>query len=189
MAHGKVGRVVVPGRMLGLALIPFAVPAGLAAVLVLAADWPRDIAPGSGLKLPGFLATVLTTLLAWRLSLRGICDGWARRLSALLCSLVGLLAWPLWSAGVLPLVNGAALQESRTVRMTLERVEAVRRPRSREFYHWAELVPLEDGAGLAAGRYFIPEAAHERLAAGPPGTVEVEAATGLLGAVVVLAVR
>lgn len=109
-------------------------------------------------------------------------------LSGLFCSMVGLLAWPVWSMGVLPSLNGASLHEPRTVVATLERTEATAKRRSRELNYWAWLVPQE-GVGLAAGRYVIREALHERLAAEAPATLEVEAATGMLGAVVVLAIR
>jgi hypothetical protein len=111
--------------------------------------------------------------------------------------MVGLLAWPLWSVGVLPSVNGASLRDVVTVEMGLDRTETTNKRRSRELDHWVWLVapegqpwlPREGQPWLPAGRYFIPEATHDRLEAEGPATVTVEAAAGLLGAVVVTAIR
>lgn len=189
MTRGRNGRSVVPGRVPGLALIPFAIPAGLSLLIGVGLDWPRDIAPGSGLKLPGLLATALTALVAWRLSVRGLGDPRVRRLSALLCLLVALLAWPIWSVGVLPSVNGAVLRDVRTLAMRLERTEATAQRHSPDFHHWAWLVPIDAAAGIGGGRHFISKPTYDRLTAERPATVAVDVATGFLGAIVVTAIR
>ncbi len=189
MARAKAGRRAVPGQVLGLALLPFAIPAGLTVLLALTADWPRDIAPGSGLKLAGLGATVATALVAWGISIRGQEHPRTRRISALFCGMVALLAWPLWSVGVLPSVNGAVLRDPFEVEMLLQRTEATRQRRSPDYHHWAWLAAPKEGGGLPSGRYFIPETTYDRLTAERPATVTAEGATGLLGAVVVTAIR
>lgn len=184
------GRAVLPGKALLLAVLPFALPAGVTLLLVgLAGHWPRDIAPGSGLKLAGLVAATLTALVAWRVSVRAATAPGPRRIAAVLCLMVGLLGWPLWSMGVFPSVNGSVLRDDRTVEMTLEKIEATPQRQSRDLHHWAWLAPKTAEAGLAGGRYFVSQATYDRLSAKAPATVEVEAATGLLGAVVVLAIR
>lgn len=158
-------------------------------LLALTADWPRDIAPGSGLKLAGLGATVATALVAWGISIRGQEHPRTRRISALFCGMVALLAWPLWSVGVLPSVNGAVLRDPFEVEMLLQRTEATRQRRSPDYHHWAWLAAPKEGGGLPSGRYFIPETTYDRLTAERPATITAEGATGLLGAVVVTAIR
>ena len=78
MARKKTERPVVPGRVFLLALLPFAIPAGFTLLLALGFNWPRDLAPGSGLKLAGFVATAATALAVWGYSVRGLDDRQAR---------------------------------------------------------------------------------------------------------------
>jgi hypothetical protein len=144
-------------------VVPFVVPAVLTALVAFAlSGWPRDIAPGSGLKFAGLVATAITSVSAWRMSVRGVGDVRARRMAAVLCGMVGLMGWPLWSAGVLPALNGVVLQNGATVWMALQQTEATPMRRSRDFHHWAVLVPV-DGVGLTGGLYYISEATYDRL--------------------------
>lgn len=189
MGRDRSARKAIPGRMLAWAFLPFAVPVGLALILVLGTPFPREIAPGSGLKLAGLVATLLTAMAAWRIAVAGVADPAARRLGAAFALMVGLFAWPVWSVGVLPSVNGALLQDRRTVEMLVERTEATKQRRSRALNHWVWLVPPEGETGLVRGRIFIDAQTYERLSAGIGAPVRVDLATGLLGAVVVDAVR
>ena len=189
MARKKTERPVVPGRVFLLALLPFAIPAGFTLLLALGFNWPRDLAPGSGLKLAGFVATAATALAVWGYSVRGLDDRQARGMAALFCAVVGLMAWPLWSMGVLPSVNGAVVRDPFAVEMALERTEATTMQRSPEFNHWAWLAAVPVHSALQGGRYFIPKATYDRLEAERPATVTVDGGTGLLGAVVVTAIR
>jgi hypothetical protein len=49
--------------------------------------------------------------------------------------MVGLPVWPVWSLGVLPMINGARLLEPRAVVATRERLEVTLRRRSRARSH------------------------------------------------------
>jgi hypothetical protein len=172
-------------------LIPFAVPVLLTiALLVIAgSSLPRDVAPGSGLKLAGLLATLLTTVLAWRVSVQGISDTRVRSVAGVLCLFVGLISWPVWSMGALPFVNALALQDERTVVMTLDRTESTPIRLSSDRNHWAWLTPTEAETGILPGRHFIPQATYDLWAAARPDSVTVQAATGLLGATVIIAIQ
>lgn len=191
MQRVRAGRPVVSARTLGWALVPVALPAALmvAAVGFIGGDRPGDIAPGSGLKFVGLGATALTAWVAWRLAVRGSDDRRVRKLAGLLCVMVGLIGWPLWTLGVMPAVNAAVLRDERLVEMTFERTEATKISRSLEMNHWAWLRPKVEGAGIAAGRYLVPETTYDEWSAAPPDTVELRVATGLLGATTVLELR
>lgn len=184
-------KAAVPVRVLIRALLPFGVPIFLilAFLLIAGPGMPRDIAPGSGLKLAGLVATLVTTGVVMVVSVRGISERRVRGLARVLCLLVGLMAWPVWSVGVLPFVNAIALHGERTVLMTLERTEATSIKNSPEQHHWAWLTPNADGTGVSPGRHFIPKATFDLWAAEKPASVDVEVATGLLGATVVTDIR
>lgn len=185
MTKHSTSRAVVPSSFFAGLLLPFAIPMLLTAALVIfvGAGWPRNIAPGSGLKLAGLCVTVLTSLAVWMLITRHIGDRRARKAAALICGAVGLLGWPVWSVGVLPSVNGFSLGPQQSHRMVLDRVEVTTVSRSSARNHWAWLRP--DSPDALAGRYFIPEAIYAQWSRKQPAVVTVTMAPGLLGAQVV----
>lgn len=189
-AH-RLNKPVVPARVLVLSLIPFAAPVlvTITFLLIAGSSLPRDIAPGSGLKLAGLLATLVTTGLAWRVSVQGVNDARVRNLAGVLCILIGLMGWPVWSVGALPFVNALSLQNERTIAMALDRTEATVILHSPQKHHWAWLTPKEPDAGIKPGRHFIPEATYNLWAAAKPETVYVQAGTGLLGSTVIISIR
>lgn len=176
-----------PASLLVKPLLPFALPilVTFALVLLVGEGWPRQIAAGSGLKLAGLVATAATAVAASRWAVRGVDHRQIRRFAAVLCAATALMGWPVWTMGVLPSINGAALGEERAVRMTLERLETTTRSRSRELNHWAWLTAPDGDETLASGRYFISEEVYDRWQKTNPASVEVTVAQGLLGAQVV----
>lgn len=183
----KASRTTVPQSFLPKLLLPFAVPilATMVLVVVVGDDWPRNIPPGSGLKLAGFVASAVTALIVWRFATRSIADRRARVFAALVCGVVGLMGWPVWSIGVLPSVNGAILAPAQSVQMRLERTQTTTVSRSRRLNHWAWLRPLPPAPAAEGGRYFIPEETYARWNRDQPDMVTVTRARGLLGAQVV----
>jgi hypothetical protein len=169
------------------AALPFLIPMllTLALVLTVGEAWPRQIAPGSGLKLAGFVATGLTALAVLAAITFRHGEARLRKAAAVLCAVTGLMGWPVWSVGVLPSVNGSALGPPESVAMVLERTEVTTASRSNTRYHWAWLRPVSAGAPVGAGRYFIPPDLHARWSAAPPTRVTLTVARGRLGAVVV----
>lgn len=170
-------------------ILPFAVPILVTLILLLVVGnaWPRDIAPGSGLKLPGLAASAATAtaMAVWRLAVHAIADQRVRRFAALVCAATGLMGWPVWTVGVLPTLNGAATSNERVVVMTLQRVEVTRKSRSRDYYHWAWLKAEDRGQAALSGRYFISGTTYDRWRREGPARVEVGLGRGLLGAEVV----
>ncbi len=187
MTKDKASRAIVPPTFFAKALLPFAVPILLtfALLLLVGEAWPRNIAEGSGLKLAGFIATAVTSLLAWHFVTRGVADGRVQKAAALLCGVAGLMGWPVWSVGIMPSVNGASFGPAQTVRMVLERTAATTVSRSNRLNHWAWLRPEAEDSPVQAGRYFIPEEAYRDWTARQPGTVSMTIARGMLGAEVV----
>jgi hypothetical protein len=179
----RTSRPDVPPRFFAGLLLPFAVPMVLTAALVIVVgeSWPRQIAPGSGLKLAGLGASALTTILVWHRVTHGIADRRVRKMAALICGMVGLLGWPVWSVGILPSINGASLGPATTQRMVLERTDSTPVSRSRARNHWAWL----RSGDARADRYFISEELYTRWNSQRPDTVTVTIAPGLLGAEVV----
>jgi len=177
----------VPPTFFAKLLTPFAVPILLtfALVIFVGESWPRNIAPGSGLKMPGFGAAVLTSLIVWHLTTRSIADRRAHKMAALICGVVGLMGWPVWSLGVLPSVNGLSLGPQETLQMALERTEVTTVSRSEDLNHWAWLRPEAPNSRAQAGRYFIPEGIYQQWNNRRPSTVTITIAKGLLGAQVV----
>ena len=177
----------MPPRFFVQVLLPFAIPAlvTLALLVLVGGDWPRNIPPGSGLKLAGFVAAAVTSLLVWRFATRRLADGRVQKAAALLCGVTGLMGWPIWSVGVLPSVNGYSLGAPDTVRMVFERTEVTTVSRTSKLNHWAWLRPEVPGSRLQAGRYFIPEDVYEDWTGRQPRTVGVTIAPGTLGAEVV----
>lgn len=167
--------------------MPFVIPILLtfALVVFVGDSWPRNIAPGSGLKMPGFAAAGLTSLVVWHLITRSIADRRIHKEAAIICGVVGLMGWPVWSVGVLPSVNGLSLGLERALQMRLERTEVTTVSRSRDLNHWAWLRPEGQKPRVQPGRYFIPEGIYQDWYSRQPSTVTITIAEGLLGAQVV----
>lgn len=187
MNKSRSHRPNVPPRYFAQLMLPFVVPSvlTLALVLLVGEHWPRNIAPGSGLKLAGLLASAMTTLGAWFVATRHLPDHRVHQMAAVVCGMTGLMGWPVWSVGIMPSVNGMTLGPEQAVTMILERTEQTPVSRSRAHYHWAWLLPASIDAEAGAGRYFIQEATYTRWNDEKPGTVTVTVAKGLLGALVV----
>lgn len=188
MKRTRSQRFAAPPSLFVKAMLPFAAPILLtfALVLLIGNHWPRDIAPGSGLKLAGLVTTAMTAFGVWRYSIAQLSAPKLRKFAAVLCAVTALLGWPVWSVGVLPSVNGAIVRGQSTVRMTLERTEVTHASKSRELYHWAWLKPYRNDAVIGSGRYFISEDVYNRLEKTSPATVGVTVGQGLLGARIVL---
>lgn len=187
MKNNQATRTIVPPSFFVKLMLPFAFPmlVTLALVILVGESWPRNIAPGSGLKLAGLVATALTGAMVWHRATRKIADRRAHKMAALMCAVTGLMGWPVWTVGILPSVNGISLGPQSAVRMALERTEVTTVSRSSALNHWAWLRNLSPDAEVGAGRYFIPEATYQRWNSEQPSTVTVTAARGLLGAQVV----
>lgn len=180
-------RAKVPATFHAKLMLPFAAPILVTFVLLaLVGDqWPRDIAPGSGLKIAGLCTTAVSAFACWLFAVRAVDDRRVRGFAALLCAITGLMGWPVWSVGVLPSINGSVLAEPSAVRMTVERTEATHKSKSKGFYHWVWLKADTGNARLYSGRYFISEDVYERLNRTTPDIVTVNVARGLLGAQIV----
>lgn len=187
MEQVRIRKAAVPQSVFAKILLPFAVPVLItfALLLLVGNHWPRDIAPGSGLKLAGLGASAITALAVWHSAVTRVQAPKARKGAALLCAVTGLMGWPVWCVGVLPSINGAALNSQTTVRMTLERIEVTHASKSRALYHWAWLKAGRDDSVIGSGRYFISNEIYDRLEKTRPGTVKVTVAEGLLGAQIV----
>ena len=184
-------RPSVPASFFAKLMLPFALPILLTfALLIVVGDrWPRDIAPGSGLKLAGLVTTALTAAAIWHFLVRGQSNEQVRKFAALACLVTGLMGWPVWTVGLLPSANGAALGTERSVQMVFDRTETTTQSKSRELNYWAWLKPGAEDAPLQSGRYFIPQSRHDDWSQRRPATVEVTYAEGALGAVVITGYR
>ncbi|MCX7284849.1 MAG: hypothetical protein NTX28_12530 [Novosphingobium sp.] len=181
---------ILPPAALGLCALPFALPIVLTFALAISIGetWPRNIAPGSGLKLAGLVITAVTAAAVWQWATRRLESAPARKFAGLLCAATALLGWPAWGAGVLPSVNGMEIGPEHDVQMRLVRLETTRRGRGTpDLYHWAWIEPLRERSPIAGGRVPIPEDIHVRWHADRPATVRLRHAEGLLGAEVVTA--
>lgn len=178
-------------RVLFFSSLPITFPFVLVLVQILTIGdvWPRAIAPGSGLKMWGLIASALTAACVWLVIARTARDKRLVHFAALFCVMTGLMGWPFWSAGLLPSVNGSALGPERTLSMRLDRLEATRQSRQKTLFYWAWLAPQEGDSGLKAGRYFIPEDVHSRWTASTPDNVQITYARGALGALVVTGIN
>lgn len=171
--------------------MPFALPFGLTLIILVTVGeaWPRGIAPGSGLKLAGLMASALVGAAVWRTIARAFADRRVHKFAAIGCGVTALMGWPVWTVGVLPSVNGASMGREQVETMRLGRIDVTRPSKGPGFYYWAWLEPVHPGAGIAGGRYFIPETVYQRWAPHKPAMVRVVHAHGLLGAEVVIAFR
>lgn len=187
MTKSQTSRPIVPPTFFVKLLLPFATPMLLTVALVVfvGESWPRNIAPGSGLKAQGFVASALTSLIVWRFITHSVGDERVHRMAAVTCGVVGLMGWPVWTVGVLPSVNGYRIGAQETFRMTLMRTEITTVSRSRAVNHWAWLQPVVPTERAKAGRYFISEQTYQGWHDQRPGTVNVSISKGLLGADIV----
>ena len=89
--------------------LPFVLPivATFALLFLVGNQWPRDIAIGSGLKMPGLCVAALSAFVIWWWSVRKIQDRRIRAFAAIFCGVTGLMGWPVWTVGILPSVNGS----------------------------------------------------------------------------------
>ena len=179
-----------PGLFLRIA-VPFALPFALPLLILITVgeSWPRDIAPGSGLKLAGLIASAATAAFVWRAITGLFEDERIHRFAAIGCAVTALMGWPVWTTGVLPSINGARLGTAQVQEMRLARIEITRPSKRPGFYYWAWPKPTSPDAAIAGGRYFIPEDTYQRWRPAKPATVRVTHAPGLLGAEVVTEFR
>lgn len=183
MTKHRTPRPTVPPGFFAKLVLPFAIPLALTMALVIfvGETWPRTIAPGSGLKLAGLVATMLTAAAVWHAITRSIADRRVRQVAGLICGLTAMMGWPVWSVGILPSINGARLGPPAAIPMVLERMESTTIRHSAGRNHWAWLRSPQQ----RSDRYFISEELYTRWNSQPPGTVTVTIAPGLLGAAVV----
>lgn len=188
MTHVALPRPRISAGLPAKLLLPFALPilATFALLFLVGNQWPRDIAIGSGLKMPGLCVAALSAFVIWWWSVRQIQDRRIRAFAAIFCGVTGLMGWPVWTVGILPSVNGSILSQPSHVPMTLDRVEMTPKSKSRGFYHWAYLKTTNSNSAIQSGRYFISEVDYQRLDSSKPTAVDVTVAQGLLGAYVVL---
>ncbi len=181
-------RTLVPPSFFPKLMLPFVLPIAITLALVglVGEAWPRNIAPSSGLKLAGLLATAVLASGVWWWAVRAIADRRAHQMAAVVCAVTGLMGWPVWSVGIMPSINGMALGPEQSVTMTLERTEATSIKNSSKQHHWAWLQPASPDSAAGAGRYFISEATYQRWNEEQPRSVTVTIAEGLLGAQVVV---
>lgn len=178
----------LPGSVLLKLALPMLIPFLLALILgaLVGARWPTNIAPGSGLKLAGLVASVATCLLVWRSVARAIADSRQKPLAAAICVLTGLMGWAFWSAGVLPNVNGFILGSESKVHMAFEGTSTTRASRQPYDHHWARLKAEGPDSPIGSGLYYISEQLCADWNSKAPESVNVTVAPGLLGAPVVL---
>lgn len=174
-----------------LACAPFALAilSTFALVLIVGDRFPRQLAPGERLWPHGLGWTAaIGAVVAWALT-RETADPRLLRALLGLCILTSLMAWPVWTLGLMPSLNGARVGTVQTTPMKLARLQTTPMSKGRGLHHWAHLEPAGSDPALARGRYFVDEAAHERWQRGGTRVVEVDHAVGLLDARVVLALR
>ncbi|MFM5931091.1 MAG: hypothetical protein ACKOPQ_09305 [Novosphingobium sp.] len=181
-------RPKVPASFIPKLVLPFAIPivVTLVVLLLVGERWPRNMVPGSGLKLAGLTVTALTGYAVWRHVVSRFGDARVHKFAAALCTVTALMGWPVWTVGPLPSLNGAVLRHEREVEMVLERTETTHKSKSRDLYYWAWLKPAGLESDAPAGRYFIPEGMYQAWSASRPARVRLTLADGLLGAPVVI---
>ena len=175
--------------LVAIAPLPVAIASTFALLLMVGERFPRQLAPGEGLWSWGLLLSAVIATVLWAAMRTGQREP---RLAGLLTALLvvtSLLAWPTWTWGVLPSINGVRVSNVQTTTMRLQRLEQTTVSKSRERNHWAHLTPTVPGPPLAKGRYFIARDTYDLWQPGAPRDVVVDHGTGLLGARVVLALR
>lgn len=175
-------------RLILISAMPFplAILVTLLFVFTVGIDFPRDVAPGSSLVLPGLAVSgAILSLITARIR-QGWIEAAPRRFSLILCTATSLMAWPVWTMGILPSVNGMRLDTERTSTMRLSTLTFTHASKSRQIYYWARLQQVGTETGIGDGRYFIPKAVYDAWQGQIGRTVTVRHATGLLGAETVL---
>ncbi|MGB5076885.1 MAG: hypothetical protein WBO17_05340 [Sphingorhabdus sp.] len=174
-----------------LAFTPFmfAIVATILLVLIVGNEVPRAVAYGSSLAIWGLGAAFLSAVLPLQFMQRKWPQPNMRRAGLIACGLAALMAWPVWTMGILPTVNGLVMGAITTSEMRLMRQETSHASKSRQIYHWAYLQPVSDETPLRAGRYFVTAQDYARWNSKRPDSIQVDHANGLLGAEVVLGFR
>jgi hypothetical protein len=176
----------LPASFMLKTALPFVLPVALAVIIFLTVGetWPSSIAPGSGLTLPGLIASATFATLAWRIAGRAFGDERVSKFAAIICAATGLMGWPIWTIGVLPNINGAILDHEQFAPMRFGRLD-VSRPKggSPDYSVWLE--PVHPGGRIDGGRHYISEEVYQRLESQKPVAIRVAHSRGLLGAVVV----
>jgi hypothetical protein len=173
--------------LLSSAPFPLAIALTFLFILTIGTRFPRDVAPGSSLILPGFVLSGIVMALITALVRRHWPEPALRRFSLFLCGITSLMAWPVWTTGILPSVNGAILGPRQTSAMRLTGLSISHASKGRRIYYWAAMRPPPDTASaLGAGRYFVPQQVYEAWQPQVGRDVRVDHATGLLGAETVL---
>lgn len=188
LPRAKPGKPHSQGRLLLLSALPLplAVLSTFACLFIVGNGSPRDIAPGSSLALPGLVWTlvVLGGITAY------VRAHWhevpARRFALLIGAIVSLIAWPIWTLGPLPSINGLSLGAEASSSMRLDDLTTSTVSKSRRLYYWAHLRPISAETSIGSGRYLISQTVFEALTARRGQTVEVRHSAGLLGVEVVL---
>jgi hypothetical protein len=177
-------------RLLLLAILPFplTIVMTFAAMLLVGERYPRQVASGSslswwglGLSLTVFATVLLIVRQHWS-------EAGPRRFALALSGVTSLLAWPVWTTGILPSINGAMLGPHETSMMQVEKL-TTSRAKGNRIYHWATLRPLDNTSPIGAGRYFVPQDAYQRWQERPAQPARVIHAKGLLGARIAIAFR
>jgi hypothetical protein len=187
-SHPLSRQPTLPASFLLKMALPFVLPVALTVFISLTVgeNWPRSIAPGSGLMLPGLIASAMLSTLAWPITAGAFDDEQVRKFSAIICAVTGLMGWPIWTTGVLPSINGAFLGQEHVEPMRLGRLD-VDRPKggvgSPNYSVWLE--PVHPGGAIDSGRYYISEEVYQRLESQKPVAISVAHSRGALGAVVV----
>ncbi len=175
-------------RLLLLAMLPFplAIAVTLMMVLAIGNRFPRNIAPNSSLVLPGLLVTLIVLLAILAYVHRRWVEPSAFHFTLVLGGITSLLAWPVWTMGVLPSVNGIRMEPERATMMRLSGLSTTTISKSRRLNYWATLEPAGSTSPLGAGRYLISQSLSERWQAQQVRQVRVTHRTGLLGAEVLI---
>lgn len=175
--------------LLSVLPFPLAIVTTLLFVFTIGRRFPRDIAPGSSLVLPGLLLAVAVMLFVIAYARRLWIDDAPRRFMLILCGATSLMAWPVWTTGILPSINGMSLGSERVSAMRVVHLTTSQASKGRQIYYWATLAPADGASGVGAGRYFVPAGIYDAWQSPTGRAVKVVHATGLLGAQVVLDYR
>lgn len=177
----------LPASFMLKTALPFVFPVALTVIILLTVGdtWPRSIAPGSGLMLPGLVASAMFATLAWLIVGRAFEDERVSKFAAIIFAATGLMGWPIWTIGVLPSINGAILDHEQFAQMRLGRLDISRSKGGGSPNYSAWLEPINPGGAIDGGRYYISEEVYQRLESQKPVAIRVAHSRGVLGAVVV----
>lgn len=175
-------------RLILLSVLPFpmAVLGTFLLIATIGNRFPRNLAPGSSLALHGLILSLLVMGAVTLHVRRRWHERRVRRFSLLLCAITSVMAWPVWTVGVLPSVNGLDHDVPLVTPMQLKSLTTSHASKSRTIYHWAFLERAEGTAVIGEGRYFVAQPVFERWQGRVGRTVAVSHASGLLGARIIL---